>query len=1003
MIPKKLTLINFLSYRETTLDFQGLHIACICGANGAGKSSLLEAITWVIWGETRAATEDDIIHTGQTNVRVDFTFISNNQTYRIIRSRSRGKNASLELQIENKAGEFSSLTAKGMRATQKEIITYLKLDYDTFINSAYLRQGRADEFMLHRPSERKQILVDLLKLSRYEELASKAKEKVKEFKIRSEQLTDSLPALQTSLADRDNLIEQKQEVIIDIKQIKHGQQINIQQLEKLKELESQRYNWELQVTWQENNDRTLLEDCDRLEKDLVIESERLKELENVLEKEQTIVGDYQKLLALEKEEENLSAKFQEDRDLQQQIQQLKTQLVQQINQINLQITTAQGKLESLQQQERELQELCQDSEEIQLAVQKLNERRQQLEKLDRLQQQVFPLYQRRQNLQTEIEKIKAKQTAKLEQLKTQENECNRQLAQLPKLRAEAIAKNQEIEYLEKQQVYQQRIHDKGSEKKALRAKLEENQLACHKQLKELQQKVIMLQTPEATCPLCEQALDESHHHRVVSKTQNQQEEIQSHVWELQKQMTLCEQELQNLREEYSQISEGLKSLPSLQQQLGQLEGQLDAISEVRGQLQAIEQEIKALESSLAIGNYAQELQSELKEIAAEIERLNYNEQTHSLLRTEVDKLRWAEIKQSKLEDAKNKLNNIAGEKPKLEIQIQKNTQAIARLETDSELQQQINSLEKTLLELGYNRDRHQTILTNLPEARKWQIKYQEFQKAQLQYPKIELSFQELEQRLKVRKEDRKKILKQLALLKKQMEKMEDRREEINLLELEIHQQRQHLDELISRQGSLEQQLLQIEKLTIQHERESKSLEEFKRKQIVYEKLAEAFGKNGIQALTIENILPQLEAETNQILARLSGNQLHVQFFTQKMGKDNKKLIDTLDILIADARGTRAYETYSGGEAFRINFSIRLALAKLLAQRAGTALQMLIVDEGFGTQDSEGCDRLIAAINAIAADFACILTVTHMPQFKEAFQTRIEVRKTDKGSKLILST
>jgi DNA repair protein SbcC/Rad50 len=48
---------------------------------------------------------------------------------------------------------------------------------------------------------------------------------------------------------------------------------------------------------------------------------------------------------------------------------------------------------------------------------------------------------------------------------------------------------------------------------------------------------------------------------------------------------------------------------------------------------------------------------------------------------------------------------------------------------------------------------------------------------------------------------------------------------------------------------------------------------------------------------------------------------------------------------------------------------------------------------------EGCERLIAAINAIAADFACILTVTHMPSLKEAFQTRIEVTKTESGSQL----
>jgi exonuclease SbcC len=132
--------------------------------------------------------------------------------------------------------------------------------------------------------------------------------------------------------------------------------------------------------------------------------------------------------------------------------------------------------------------------------------------------------------------------------------------------------------------------------------------------------------------------------------------------------------------------------------------------------------------------------------------------------------------------------------------------------------------------------------------------------------------------------------------------------------------------------------------------------------------------------------------------------MHIRFATQRTSKRHQqKLIDTLDILIADAHGTRPYETYSGGEAFRVNFAIRLALARLLAQRSGVALQLLIIDEGFGSQDQQGCDRLIAAINAIAADFACILAVTHIPHFKEAFQTRIDVIKTQVGSQLEVAT
>ena len=211
--------------------------------------------------------------------------------------------------------------------------------------------------------------------------------------------------------------------------------------------------------------------------------------------------------------------------------------------------------------------------------------------------------------------------------------------------------------------------------------------------------------------------------------------------------------------------------------------------------------------------------------------------------------------------------------------------------------------------------------------------------------------------------------------------------------------------MFGKQGRSEQAISEFKILQNEKRELQASYNNTCRQYRIHLELTKAFSKNGIQLLMIENVLPQLEAETNKILTRLTGNELHIQFITQKLGKGitirkkSTKLIDTLDILIADTEGTRVYETYSGGEAFRINFSVRLALAKLLAQRAGASLQMLIIDEGFGTQDTEGCERLIGAINSIASDFSCILIVTHMPQFQEAFQHRIEISKTHQGSQI----
>ncbi|MDV7391756.1 AAA family ATPase, partial [Arthrospira platensis SPKY1] len=62
MIPRKLEITNFLSYRATAvLDFDGVHLACIAGPNGAGKSGILDAITWALFGQSRSRSDDDLI------------------------------------------------------------------------------------------------------------------------------------------------------------------------------------------------------------------------------------------------------------------------------------------------------------------------------------------------------------------------------------------------------------------------------------------------------------------------------------------------------------------------------------------------------------------------------------------------------------------------------------------------------------------------------------------------------------------------------------------------------------------------------------------------------------------------------------------------------------------------------------------------------------------------------------------------------------------------------
>jgi exonuclease SbcC len=167
----------------------------------------------------------------------------------------------------------------------------------------------------------------------------------------------------------------------------------------------------------------------------------------------------------------------------------------------------------------------------------------------------------------------------------------------------------------------------------------------------------------------------------------------------------------------------------------------------------------------------------------------------------------------------------------------------------------------------------------------------------------------------------------------------------------------------------------------------------------YKALERAFGKDGVPALLIEQALPEIEMKANEILGRLSDDTMRIHFETQAKYKDEKRKDkrETLEIQVSDGAGERDYEMYSGGEAFRVNFAIRLALSEVLAGRKGARLQMLVIDEGFGSQDALGRQRLIQSINAVKGDFAKILVITHLEELKDVFPTRIEVEKTENGS------
>ena len=227
----------------------------------------------------------------------------------------------------------------------------------------------------------------------------------------------------------------------------------------------------------------------------------------------------------------------------------------------------------------------------------------------------------------------------------------------------------------------------------------------------------------------------------------------------------------------------------------------------------------------------------------------------------------------------------------------------------------------------------------------------------------------------------------------QLQAADERRQALERLRIEHRVATEHV-------GSARQKLAALDGLAQRRESRSAERDKLAERIGVYEELRVAFGKQGVPAMIIEAAVPEVEESANTLLGRMTGGRMSVRFDTQRELKSGV-LRETLDIKIADELGTRNYELYSGGEAFRVNFAIRIALSKLLARRAGAQLQTVVIDEGFGTQDARGRERLLEAINAIQGDFKRVLVITHIEELKEAFPTRINVVKTAAGSTLSL--
>ena len=858
MIPLKLTVKNFMCYREDvpTLDFRSIHIACLCGDNGNGKSALLDAITWVLWGEARTRTQEELVHQGQQDMAVELEFLSQGQRYRVSRrlsrsGRSRQGSTLLELQVaadeDEDEGNFAAITGNTMRDTQRRIIEILHMDYDTFTNTAFLQQGRADQFTRSTPSQRKACLAEVLDLSYYQRLEERAKTRSRD--------------IQERVRDAENAVELRR---TEVAQLPEFQERLVLAKEEL-----------LRLT----------PDVDALRL-------KLDELNLGVQALQAKRGE------MELTQGRMTGAQAEVADLERQVKVYQSSVADQ---------------EAVLNRRAEISESYAELEKVTVELERLN---QALSRKSRLDGQ-------KARAEQEIARQEARLSAQATQLKTKiAGELEPLVQRLPMITESLNGLRQEQTALERQES-ELKNQQATAEDMAVRVRsLDEENVRLRQSMEDTRLKFDMLKQGEATCPLCNQPLgpEGQEHLRSEYETvgresraaflanQSDKKDVEGRRAELGGRISKTESELRSGRQQLQ------TSLVNLQRDQADSRKAEEDVKVAAGELTLAQQ-------ALRDGAYASDERRQVDQIGSELKALGYDAQGHEASRESV----------RALEPYRDMYRRLS--------------------EAEANLPAQKDALGATCQML----DRRHA------EIREAAVRIAALDAEMKALPQLEANLQQVQA--------------QHSILARQR------------------------DEAQVRQGILEQQIQRCETLANEIREQEQRLRGMVGEKAIYDELTTAFGKNGVQALIIESAMPQLEADANEILGRLTENRMFLKLELREGRRDRTtgQPSEELDIRIADEVGTRSYETFSGGESFRINFALRIALSKLLARRSGAPLPILFIDEGFGSQDRVGQERLTEAIQSIQNDFKRIIVITHIEHVKDAFPVRIEVEKGPNGS------
>lgn len=1006
MVPVALKLSNFLSYGEDpqTLDFSQFHVACLSGKNGQGKSALLDAITWVLWGQGRKSSgghkpDEELLRIGARRMQVELVFDVEGVRYRVMRAYQRsasGKTskAVMELQVlDADTAEGRPITRSSIRQTEQALDEILGLDYNTFINSAFLLQGRSDEFTKKKPNERKEILGRILNLGKYDRLAQMARDQQRKLKGELDVVQREIERLTAALESEQEWKTQAT-AVADALQEKQAAHAAIAEeeaalVEQLGALEAQAVAAANLATTIER----FVAQKKTLEKERSELDEKIARANALTAKAAEIEAQYEAFNAFVEEREQLDSSREVYRGIErmvsqkkQALQQLQLDMDQKIRHIELALKQEEDQLVEIGLQLEEKPKIEIALEQSRAAQMRVAEKQTVLNQQDTLKQQIINLEKA----------IAGKRELVIGQLQGMKDRLGVLQAGAGGMDVLLQKKETLTRSVEKQNTLLARVEEitkEGQELGEAIKSLEGELGVLATEGKRLEEQRASLEDLETSlCPTCGTSLTPAHREEVAGELQSQFVALQNRIKANEAAIAGYKKERETMRATFREVRTSLDTLEGSSEELATLTEKLAVQSRQAEERLALEQKVEAMQEELDSRQFAaadieqlEKLQREFTDLQGAVGDLEADRFSANQVERYEEQLRAILLAEGRQETLTTKI-------AALQKQIQQARQKLVEGSEVASLKSAVASLEERLQEAGFKPERFEEVrrqiktleaapnaFKDLLHARQNLVDWQG-QTSKIVAQLADLQTQEAASRT------------QYAKLQEQLARKNELDTQLQTMKTQRQAAEQLVRELQVQSGELQAKLSQAKADRTSRAAARARSKELKREENLYSKLRQAFSKQGIPSLIIEQALPELEDRANDLLARLADGKMRVGLETLR-DKKTGGTKETLEIIITDEQGVpRPYETFSGGEAFRVNFALRIALSQMLAERSGVRIRTLGIDEGFGTQDEEGIQNLIEALQVIQEDFDKILVITHLDRLKEAFPVRIEVVK-----------